>query len=70
MEGQLSVPASSPTLFRHTRVDLFSLHIAIGPDDGVDPQCSDKMVPDALLGNKKDHSGPYNGILIGNDACT
>ncbi|KAF8489257.1 Alpha/Beta hydrolase protein [Russula emetica] len=44
--------------------------ICPGPDDGVDPQCSDKMVPDVINGDVDDHSGPYNGILIGTQHCT
>ncbi|KAF8469384.1 alpha/beta-hydrolase [Russula ochroleuca] len=59
--------------FRHPATEI---HIqpdgkaVICPDDGVDPQCSDKLVPDVLEGNIDDHGGPYNGILIGTQACT
>ncbi|KAF8469382.1 Alpha/Beta hydrolase protein [Russula ochroleuca] len=59
--------------FRHPATEI---HIqpdgkaVICPDDGVDPQCSDKLVPDAFEGNKSDHNGPYNGILIGTEECT
>jgi hypothetical protein len=69
MERPLFVPASSavcPTLSHVYSCLLFT----IGPDDGVDPQCSDKLVPDAFEGNRDDHTGPYNGILIGTEACT
>ncbi|KAH9025128.1 alpha/beta-hydrolase [Lactarius hengduanensis] len=41
-----------------------------GPDDGVDPQCSNLAVPDINDGSVPDHNGPYHGILIGNKACT
>lgn len=41
-----------------------------GPDDGVDPQCSDRAVPDVNDGRIADHDGPYHGIYIGTKSCT
>jgi len=41
-----------------------------GADDGTDPQCSDKMVPNLVEGNIIDHLGPYHGIFIGTVFCT
>lgn len=69
MERPLFVPVSSPTLFRtfYRRADTF---LATGPDDGLDAQCSDKMVPDIRKGNTSDHTGPYfHDISIGTQQC-
>lgn len=61
--------------FRHPSGEIHiepdgSIVVCSGPDDGTDPQCSDKMVPDIAGGDVDDHSGPYNGIIIGTKACT
>jgi len=61
--------------FRHVATEIHiqpdgKAVICPGPDDGVDPQCSDKMVPDVIKGNVDDHTGPYNGIFIGTQHCT
>ncbi|KAN0118544.1 Alpha/Beta hydrolase fold [Russula decolorans] len=61
--------------FRHVATEIHiqpdgKAVICPGPDDGVDPQCSDKTVPDIIKGDVDDHSGPYNGILIGTQDCT
>ena len=42
----------------------------IGADDDMDPQCSDRMVPDIFHGNIFNHLGPYNGVFIGTIFCT
>ena len=47
---------------------LFLLYL--GADDGKDPQCSDRMVPNIEEGNIIDHLGPYHGIFIGTTFCT
>jgi len=41
-----------------------------GPDDDVDPGCSDLTVPTFLEGSLWDHLGPYQGIFIGTIFCT
>lgn len=53
-------------LFMSVRSPSFST----GPDDGVDSECSDLMVPNVLEGNIWDHLGPYHGIYIGTIFCT
>ena len=68
MERPLFAPASNLTLLRTFTGVL--IYFATGPDDGVDPQCSDKVVWDIIKGNADDHSGPYNGIFIGTQHCT
>ncbi|KAH9028360.1 alpha/beta-hydrolase [Lactarius pseudohatsudake] len=62
--------------FRHPKGEI---HIqkdgialaCLGPDDGVDPQCSDLAVPDVKDGSIRDHNGPYcHDISIGTEYCT
>ena len=53
----------------------FATLLPAGPDDGVDPRCSDLTVPDSLKGNILYHLGPYHGglshgIFIGTIFCT
>ncbi|KAH9080180.1 alpha/beta-hydrolase [Lactarius deliciosus] len=62
--------------FRHPKGEI---HIqedgnavaCLGPDDGVDPQCSDLTVPIVNDGKETDHGGPYcHKICIGTKHCT
>ncbi|KAF8718981.1 hypothetical protein AX14_011605 [Amanita brunnescens Koide BX004] len=41
-----------------------------GNDDGTDPECTDRSVPNIVEGNILDHLGPYEGIYIGTLSCT
>ncbi|KAI0301186.1 alpha/beta-hydrolase [Multifurca ochricompacta] len=61
--------------FRHPHGEIHiepdgSVVACSGADDGTDPQCSDKLVGNIENGSIADHSGPYNGILIGTESCT
>ncbi len=69
-DGQAIVCPGEYSKFFHTFTRVLIYVFNIDPDDGVDLQCSDKIVPDVIKGNVNDHSGPYNGILIGTQDCT
>ncbi|KAH9985066.1 alpha/beta-hydrolase [Russula compacta] len=61
--------------FRHPRTEIhiqMNGHAVLCPgnDDGVDAQCSDKMVPNLEEGSIIDHLGPYHGTFIGTTFCT
>jgi len=61
--------------FRHVATEIHirpdgKAVICPGPDDRVDAQCSDRLVPDVLTGSPDDHTGPYYpGIYIGTQHC-
>ncbi|KAH9060449.1 alpha/beta-hydrolase [Lactarius vividus] len=61
--------------FRHPKGEIHiqngSAVACLGPDDGVDPQCSDLAVPEVYDGSITDHNGPYyHNICIGTKHCT
>ncbi|KAH8994385.1 alpha/beta-hydrolase [Lactarius hatsudake] len=62
--------------FRHPKGEIHiqedgSVIACLGPDDGVDPQCSDLAVPFVNDGKLSDHGGPYcHNICIGTKHCT
>ncbi|KAH9953333.1 alpha/beta-hydrolase [Russula dissimulans] len=61
--------------FRHPHGEIHiksngSVVACPGADNGTDPQCSDRMVPNIVEGNIFDHLGPYHGVFIGTIFCT
>ncbi|KAH8976634.1 alpha/beta-hydrolase [Lactarius akahatsu] len=61
--------------FRHPSGEIYiqedgSIIACRGPDDSVDPQCSNLAVQHLHDGSIPDHNGPYHGILIGTKECT